>query len=137
MYGSGFIAACEDGQTAAAVAARFAISASFIEKLKRQRQERGTLGAETARRGPPARLAAYDEALRALLEAKPETPLAELRQALDLKVQLSTLGYRLDHLGLTFKENTPGHRQDREDIALKAWQAEQPTLDGSSQADLY
>ncbi len=119
MYGSGFIAACEDGQTAAEVVARFAISASFIEKLKRQRQERGTLAPKPHAGGRQPRLAAYDEALRALLEAKPETPLAELRQALDLKVQLSTLGYRLDHLGLTFKENTPGHRQDREDIALK------------------
>lgn len=104
------IGACDEGQSAAAVVVQFAVRQSFIEKLKRQRRERGTRAPKPHAGGRRQLLAEYDEALLAQLEAKPDTTLAELRETLGLKIQLSTLWYRLDRLGLTFKKNAPGHR---------------------------
>lgn len=104
------ISACDEGQSASAVAARFSVSVSFIEKLKRQRRERGTLAPKPHAGGGRPLLAEYDEAIRAHLNAKPDTTLAELREVLEVKVQLSTLWYHLDRLGLTFKKNAPGGR---------------------------
>ena len=124
------IAACEDGQTAAGVATRFRASGPFIEKLKRQRRERGALAPKPHAGGRRPLLVEHDEALRALLTAKPDTTLEEVRKALELKVQLSTLGYRLNHLGLTFKKTLHSAEQDREDVRVQrdAWYKDQPTL---------
>lgn len=104
------IGACDEGQSAAEVAVRFAVSESFIENLKRQRRERGTLAPKPHAGGRKPLLADYEEALRALLNVKPATTLAEIRKILGLQVQLSTLWYRLTYLGLTFKKNTARRR---------------------------
>jgi transposase len=58
------IDACEDGQAAAGVAARFRISAPFIEKLKRQRRERDALAPKPHAGGRRPLLVEHDEALR-------------------------------------------------------------------------
>lgn len=127
------ISACNEGQSASAVAARFSVSVSFIEKLKRQRRERGTLAPKPHAGGGRPLLAEYDEAIRAYLNAKPDTTLAELREVLEVKVQLSTLWYHLDRLGLTFKKTLRAGEQDREDVRLARahWQAEQGTLNAA------
>ena len=101
------IEACDEGQTIAQVAERFAVSLSFIEKLQQRRRESGTLEPKPHGGGrQPLLSPEHDETLRALLAAKPDTTLAELREKLGLKVHLSTLWYRLQRLGLTFKKNT-------------------------------
>ncbi|CAA9891537.1 transposase (fragment) [Candidatus Methylobacter favarea] len=48
-----------------------------------------------------------------------------------MKVHLSTLGYRLERLGLTFKKNTKSSQQAREDLRVRsyAWRETQPMLD--------
>lgn len=102
------IAACDGGRSAADVAARYAVSESFIEKLKRQRRERGTLAPKPHAGGRKPLLTEHDDALRALLKAKPDSTLEEVRTTLRLQVQLSTLWYCLDHLGLTFKKKRSG-----------------------------
>ena len=51
------IVACDGGQTAAEVAVRFAVSESFIEKLKRRRREQGTLAPKPPAGGWAPRLA--------------------------------------------------------------------------------
>jgi hypothetical protein len=95
----------------------------------RQRRERDTLAPKPHAGGRQPRLAEYDAALRAA-EGEADTTLAELREALGLKVQLSTLWYRLNHLGLTFKKTLRAAEQAREDVRLArdAWHAEPPTL---------
>jgi transposase len=101
----------DEGQTIAQVAERFSVSTSFVEKLQQRRRESGTLAPKPHAGGrQPALTDAHDEALRALLAAKPDTTLVELRERLGVKVHLSTLWYRLKRLGLTFKKNTESGR---------------------------
>jgi transposase len=104
------IQACDQGERAAAVAKRFAMSESFIEKLKQRRRERGTVAPKPPAGGRQPLLAAHSERIRAALQTKPDTTLAELRDGLGLSVALSTLWYHLRRLGLTFKKNAEGRR---------------------------
>ena len=96
------MAACDQGEPAARVAKRYAVSESFIETLKRSRRERGSVAAKPHAGGPQPLLAKRSDALRAQLKAKPDTTLKELREGLGLPVALSTLWYHLNRLGLTF-----------------------------------
>jgi transposase len=99
------MAACDAGGTAAAVAERFAVSESFVDKLKRRRRESGGLAPKPHGGGRQPRLTAdHDDALRALLAEKPDRTLEELRAALGVPVHLSSLWYRLDRLGLAYKK---------------------------------
>jgi transposase len=104
------VAACEAGESAREVAERFAVSASFIEKLKRRRAQTGGLAPKPHAGGQPPRLAAQDDRLRDPLRHHPDTTLAELRDHLALPVALSTLWYHLQRLGLTFKKKPGGDR---------------------------
>lgn len=105
------VQARDEGQTIAQVAARFSVSTSFVEKLQQRRRESGTLAPKPHAGGrQPALTDVHDEALRALLAAKPDTTLVELREKLGVKVHLSTLWYRLKRLGLTFKKNPESGR---------------------------
>jgi transposase len=101
------IEAWDEGQTIAQVSKQFRVSTSFVEKLQQRRRESGTLEPKPHGGGrQPLLSPAHDETLRALLTAKPDTTLAELRERLGIKVHLSTLWYRLQRLDLTFKKNT-------------------------------
>jgi len=104
------LVACESGQGAAEVAQRYAVSESFIEKLKRRYRESGSLAPKPHAGGRQPLLAAYEAAIRAQFQEQPDTTLAELREILGVKVQLSTLWYYLQRLGLTFKKNRPSRR---------------------------
>lgn len=75
------ISACDEGQSAVAVAARFAVGESFIEKLKHSRGKRSML-APKPHVGRSPLLAEYHEAIRAQLKAKPDTILADLLEPL-------------------------------------------------------
>lgn len=97
------IAACDRGESAAEVAERYSVSASFIEKLKRRRREEGTLAPKPHAGGRQRLLTDHDETLRQVLEAQPDMTLKELRETLGASVQLSTLWYHLKRLGLTSK----------------------------------
>lgn len=104
------LAACDAGFCARVVAARFAVSEGFIEKLKRQRAETGTVAPKPPAGGRPPLLTPHDERLRDHLRQYPDTTLAELRDRLGLPGALSTLWYHLQRLGLTFKKKPGGHR---------------------------
>ncbi|MBL1264070.1 helix-turn-helix domain-containing protein [Candidatus Methylomicrobium oryzae] len=105
------IEACDEGQTIAQVAERFKVSASFVNQLRQRRRQRSTLEPKPHGGGrQPLLSLEHDEMLRTLLTAQPDTTLAELREKLGLKVHLSSLGYRLQRLGLTFKKNADSSR---------------------------
>jgi transposase len=110
------IAACDQGEHAAAVAKRYAVSESFIEKLKRRRRESGSVAAKPHAGGPQPLL------------AKPGTTLQERRDGLGLAVAFSTLWYHLRRLDLTFKKTLMASAQARPDVRLEraCWQALQP-----------
>jgi hypothetical protein len=55
-------------------------------------------------------LAGQEERLAALVTARPDATLAELRAALPTTAALSTLWLEIDRLGLTFKKNGPRGR---------------------------
>lgn len=100
--------ACDQGERAAAVAKRFAVSESLIEKLKQRRRAHGTVAPKPHAGGRQPLLVVQSERIRAHLQAKPDTTLQELRDELGLSVALSTLWYHLRRLGLTFKKNPEG-----------------------------
>jgi transposase len=127
------IEACDQGQTIAQVAKRFAVSTSFVEKLQQRRREHGTLEPKPHGGGRQPRLSpAHDETLRILLATKPDTTLAELREKLGLKVHLSTLWYRLRRLGLTFKKNTGSSRASARGRAPSAQRLAKGAADAGS-----
>ena len=77
-------AACaEPGAKICQVAARFAVSLAFTNKLLRRERTTGTLAALPSRPGPAPRLdTAGDQRLLACLRAQPDATLAEVAQAL-------------------------------------------------------
>jgi transposase len=105
------IEACDQGETIAQVAQRFAVSTSFVNKLRQRRRERGTLAAKPHGGGrQPVLSPEHDQRLRALLAAQPDLTLEALRAKLGVKVHLSSLWYRLRRLGLRFKKNAGSGR---------------------------
>ena len=99
------VKACDRGDQTKAVALGFEVSADFVRKLKRRRQETGKIDALPRNCGPKPKLKAHEDKLRTLIEERPDATLAELRQRLGVEVQLSTLWYAIDRLGLTVKKN--------------------------------
>jgi len=102
--------ACDSGLGTQAVATRFEVSTSFVRKLKQRRRETGRIEAFPRRSGPKPKLKAHEEALRGLIHAQPDATLEELRERLGVEVELSTLWYTLDRLGLTVKKNPARQR---------------------------
>ena len=77
-------AACaEPGAKICQVAARFAVSLSFTDKLLRRQRTSGSVAELPCHPGPAPRLdAAGDQLLLACLQAQPDATLAEIGQAL-------------------------------------------------------
>ena len=91
------------------VAATFGVSRAWVHRLAQRQRETHSLAPRkqtTFRK----RILADDEArLKALVAAKPDATLAELREQLSTTAAISTLWTELDRLGLTVKKN--GTRQ--------------------------
>jgi len=99
------VKACDRGDKTKAVAERYEVSADFVRKLKRRRKETGKIDALPRNSGPKPKLKAHEDKLRTLIEERPDATLEELRERLGVDVQLSTLWYDIDRLGLTVKKN--------------------------------
>lgn len=102
--------ACNHGASISEAAKRFAVSESFVEKLKRQYRHHGTIAPKPHCGGRKPLLASYDESIRVLLSANPDMTLEKLRDALGLSIQLSTLWYHLKRLGLRLKKGSSSGR---------------------------
>lgn len=96
---------------AEAIAARFDVSRAWVHRLIQRRRETGAL---TPRRQTKFRRCALDAdqtaRLRALITARPDATLVELREALPTAAALSTLWRAIDRLGLTVKKNRTRRR---------------------------
>ena len=92
------------------VAATFGVSRAGVHRLIQRRRETGLIvpGKQTKFRSRV--LAGQQERLAALINARPDATLAELREALPTTAALSTLWREIDLLGLTVKKNRTRRR---------------------------
>src|ERR1700680_3504625 len=92
------------------VATTFAVSRAWVHRLVQRRRETGSLAPRTQTKFRSRVLAGQEERLAALITARPDATLAELREALPTTAALSTLWLEIDRLGLTVKKNRTRRR---------------------------
>ena len=96
---------CDAGLSAAAVAAKYHVSASWVRRLKQRRRETGEIAPRAQRYGPRPRLAPHLTTLAALIDEQPDRTLAELQAALPTPASLATIWRAVRKLGFTLKKN--------------------------------
>jgi transposase len=87
------------------IAATFGVSRAWVHRLAQRHRETGSMAPRQQTKFRSRVLAGQEERLHALVNAKPDATLAELREALPTTAALSTLWLALDRLGLTVKKN--------------------------------
>jgi transposase len=96
---------------AEAIATKYEVSRAWVHRLIQRRRETGSLA---PRKQTKFRRCALDDAqvstLRALITARPDATLAELRAGVPTTAALSTLWRTIDRLGLTVKKNRTRRR---------------------------
>src|SRR4029450_13421022 len=83
------------------VAARFAVSRAWVHRLNQRRRETGSLAPRKKSKFRPRVLAGQEQRLAALITARPDATLAELREALPTTAALSTLWLPIELVGVT------------------------------------
>ena len=87
------------------VAGRFRVSLGMVKKLLAQRRRTGEIGARHHRSGrKPKLVGSHHRQMRALLAAKPDLTLEELRARAGLECALPTIHRALAAMGLTYKK---------------------------------
>ena len=87
------------------VAATFGVSRAWVHRLAQRRRETGSIAPRKQAKFRARVLAGQEARLAALITARPDATLAELREALPTRAALSTLWLEIDRLGLTVKKN--------------------------------
>lgn len=99
------LADCDVGVAAKEVAAKFRVSRAWVNRLVQRRRETGEVAARQQKVFKKQAFAGQEDRLRALVAAKPDQTLADLRAALHSSASLSSVWRALDRLKLTFKKN--------------------------------
>jgi transposase len=99
------LADCEAGVAAKEVAAKFRVSRSWVNRVAQRRRESGEVAPRPQQVFKKPALAGQEDRLCALVAAKPDQTLAELREALPSSASLSSVWRALDRLQLTLKKN--------------------------------
>ena len=98
--------AWDSGMDVYRVAATYEVSRAWVHRLVQRRRETGSIEPRTQTKFRGRVLSPQqDERLVALMTARPDATLAELRDALPTTAALSTLWRRIDQLGFTLKKN--------------------------------
>jgi len=92
------------------VAATFGVSRAWVHRLAQRHRETESLAPRKQTKFRHRILAGQEARLQALVAAKPDATLAELRAQLPTTAALSTLWAELGRLGLTVKKNGTRHR---------------------------
>jgi putative transposase len=92
------------------IAATFGVSRAWVHRLIQRRRETGSLAPRPQTKFRARVLAGQEQQLAALITARPDITLAELRDALRTTAALSTLWLEIDRLGLTLKKNRTRRR---------------------------
>ena len=93
-----------------AIAAKYEVSRAWVHRLIQRRRETGSLVPRKQTKFRSRVLAGLEDRLAALITARPDATLAELREALPTRAALSTLWLEIDRLGLTVKKNRTRRR---------------------------
>ena len=97
---------CDAGTSSKEVAAKYAVSRSWVDRVKQRRRETGEIAPRKQTKFRRRTLdATQEDRLVFLITAQPDATLAELRDALPTRAALSTLWRTIDRLGLTVKKN--------------------------------
>ena len=98
--------AWDAGLGADAIAAKYEVSRAWVHRLIQRRRETGSLAPRKQTKFRHRSLSAREEErLRALVHARPDATLWELREALPTTAALSTVWRTLERLGYTLKKN--------------------------------
>ena len=100
--------ACDAGLGTKAVAEKYAVSASWVRRLKQRRREDGRTAPKSSRNTRVPQLDARADRIRELIAATPDLTLAGLKAALGVTVALATLWAAVAKLGLTVKKKSTG-----------------------------
>jgi transposase len=93
-----------------AVAATFGVSRAWVHRLAQRHRETGSIAPRKPTKFRSRVLAGHEDRLRALIRARPDATLVELREALPTTAALSTLWLEIDRLGITVKKNRTRRR---------------------------
>src|SRR6267143_2132488 len=102
--------AWDAGMDAESVAAKYEVSRAWVHRLIQRRRETGSLAPRKQTKFRGRVLAGQEGRLAALIAARPDATLAELRDALPTTAALSTLWGAIDRLRLTVKKNRTRRR---------------------------
>jgi transposase len=98
--------AWDSGLDAESVAAKYEVSRAWVHRLVQRRRETGSIEPRKQTKFRARALSdQQEERLAALIIARPDATLAELREALPTAAGLSTLWRAIDRLGVTVKKN--------------------------------
>jgi transposase len=97
--------ACQDGESTAEVAQRFAVSTAFVRRLKQRFRETGSIAPRRGGRGPAPRIEGRIEELRQSVRDHPDDTPAEHNRRLGLGPSRVTVWRAMRRLGLTSKES--------------------------------
>ena len=87
------------------IASTFRVSRAWVHRLIQRRRETGSIAPRKQTKFRSRVLAGQEDRLAALITARPDATLAELREALATTASLSTLWLEIDRLGVTVKKN--------------------------------
>ena len=104
------VRAWDSGMDAESVAAKYEVSRAWVHRLLQRRRETGSIAPRKQTKFRRRVLADQDARLAALIAARPDATLAELREALPTSAALSTLWQAIDRLQLTVKKNRTRRR---------------------------
>jgi len=102
--------AWDAGMDAESVAAKYEVSRAWVHRLVQRRRETGSIAPRKQTKFRRRVLADQEPRLAALIAARPDATLAELRDALPTSAALSTLWEAIDRLRLTVKKNRTRRR---------------------------
>jgi transposase len=102
--------AWDSGLDAESVAAKYEVSRAWVHRLVQRRRETGSIEPRKQTKFRRRALEGQERRLVALIAARPDATLVELRDALPTSAGLSTLWRAIDRLQLTVKKNRTRRR---------------------------
>ena len=99
------MADADAGRSSNELAERYHVSRAWVDALKQRRRETGAIGPRKQTTFRHRVLAGQEERLKALVTARPDATLAELRVALRTSAALATIWRELNQLDFTLKKN--------------------------------
>jgi transposase len=100
----------EAGVSSKELAERYHVSRAWVDALKQRRRETGSIAPRKQTKFRERVLAGQEKRLAALVDARPDATLIELREALRTSAGLTTVWRALERLELTVKKNRPCRR---------------------------